>query len=129
MGANETRGWLSAAILVFAPCGDGQNVMAQALGVRTQTAHQRKNFGKMGTRPCEAESSGSGSRSSCPQVPRYFSPLGRSCRALSACMGILRRSRLVVSWIRSGGEPNGYDLCTPIAELNPPFAGLGRVLP
>src|SRR5580692_12079598 len=38
----------------------------------------------MGTRPCEAESSGSGSRSSCPQIPRYFSPLGRSCGALSA---------------------------------------------
>ena len=80
----------------------------------------------MGTRPCEAESSGSGSRSSCPQIPRYFSPLGRSCGALSACMGILRRSRLVVSWIRSGGEPNGYDLCTPIAELNPPLPGWGE---
>lgn len=42
------------------------------------------NFGKMGTRPCEAESSGSGSRSSCPQIPRYFRALGRSCGALSA---------------------------------------------
>jgi hypothetical protein len=34
--------------------------------------------------PCEAESSGSSLRSSCPQMPRYFSPLGRSCGALSA---------------------------------------------
>jgi hypothetical protein len=40
--------------------------------------------------------------------------------------GYLRRSRLVVSWIRSGGEPNGYDLCTPIAELNPPLPGWGE---
>jgi len=38
----------------------------------------------MGTRPCEAESSGSSSRSSCPQIPRYFSPLGPNCGALSA---------------------------------------------
>src|ERR1700730_19966 len=38
----------------------------------------------MGTRPCEAESSGGGSRSSCPQIPRYFRALGRSCGALSA---------------------------------------------
>ena len=30
---------------------------------------------------------------------------------------------MVVSWIRSGGEPNGYDLRTPIAELNPPLPG------
>ena len=41
-------------------------------------------------------------------------------------MGILRRSRLVVSWIRSGSKPNGYDLCTPIAELNPPLPGWGE---
>ena len=40
-------------------------------------------------------------------------------------MRIPRRSRLVVSWIRSGSDPNGCDLCTPIAELNPLFAGLG----
>ena len=33
---------------------------------------------------------------------------------------------LVVSWIRCGGEPNGYDLCTPIAELNPPLPGWGE---
>jgi Domain of unknown function (DUF4386) len=33
--------------------------------------------------PCEAESSGSCPASG-PQIPRYFSPLGRSCGALSA---------------------------------------------
>jgi hypothetical protein len=51
---------------------------------RPQTAHQRKNSGKMGTRSCEAEFSGAGSRPSCPKIPRYSSPPGRSCHGLSA---------------------------------------------
>jgi hypothetical protein len=50
--------------------------------------------------PCEAESSGSGSRSSCPQIPRYFSPLGRSCGARSAVW--VRQSE--VDWSFHGSD-------------------------
>jgi len=49
---------------------------------------------------CEAESSGSGSRSSCPQIPRYFSPFGRSCGARSAVW--VRQSE--VDWSFHGSD-------------------------
>src|ERR1700730_18265904 len=94
--------------------------------VRTQTAHQRKDFGKMGTTPCEAESSGGGSRSPCPQIPRYFSALGRSCGALSAvCV-----SQGEVDWSFHGsGLAANQTAATSahrIAELNIAVAGLGE---
>src|SRR6202044_3361498 len=93
--------------------------------VRTQTTHQRKNLGKMGTRRCEAESSGGGSRSSCPQISRYFSALGRSCGALSAVRVSKAKSigRLMDQvWQRT----KRLQPLHTTAELNPAVAELGN---
>ena len=58
------------------------------------------------------------------RYPDTLAPWTKLRRA-KRCMRIPRRSRLVVSWIRSGREPNRCDLCTSIAELNPLLRGWG----